>query len=323
VLGEELFLGVDGGQSGTTALIGDAQGNIVGWGSAGPCNHVAAPEARAKFLRVMRECLAQATDRAGMKPDSQRWHFKVACLGMSGGPHDKAALLHELLESDHIIVTHDAAIALAGATSGEPGIIVIAGTGSMAFGRNARGETARAGGWGYIFGDEGGAFDIVRQALRAVLREHEGWGARTALTPALLEAADASDANEMLHAFYRPDWPRARVADLARVVSRIAEEGDPIALRLLHQAAQELALLAGSVRRQLWNEGETGLDPVRISWAGGVFESSSLRERFQMLIALEKDAVCEPPRHGPAEGALLLAWQAAKSTTVLKLRPAR
>jgi N-acetylglucosamine kinase-like BadF-type ATPase len=314
-LAEELFLGVDGGQSGTTAVIGDAQGKIVGWGSAGPCNHVAAPEARAKFLRVMRECLTQAAGRAGMKASSLRWRFEAACLGMSGGPDDKAALLHELLETDHMIVMHDAAIALAGATGGAPGIIVIAGTGSMAFGQNARGETARAGGWGYIFGDEGGAFDIVRQALRAVLREHEGWGARTVLTPALLEATGAADANQMLHSFYGPDWPRARVADLARLVSRIAEDGDPIALRLLHQAAQELALLAGSVRRQLWNEGEA--KPVLVSWAGGVFESSSLRERFRMLIALEKDAVCEPPRHGPAEGALLLAWLAKGLKTVL------
>jgi N-acetylglucosamine kinase-like BadF-type ATPase len=315
----ELFLGVDGGQSGTTAVIGDAKGHIVGWGRAGPCNHVAAPEARANFLRVMRECLTQAADRAGMMPGSPTWRFEAACLGMSGGPDDKAGLLHELLETDHLIVTHDAAIALAGATSGEPGIIVIAGTGSMAFGRNAHGETARAGGWGYIFGDEGGAFDIVRQALRAVLREHEGWGARTALTPALLEAAGASDANEMLHSFYAPDWPRARVADLARVVSRIAEEGDPIALRLLQQAAQELALLAGSVRRQLWGNGGAASEPnpVLVSWAGGVFESSTLRERFQMLIALENDAVCQPPRHGPAQGALLLAWQATGLKTVL------
>src|SRR5580658_6411430 len=212
----DFFLGVDGGQSSTTALIGDAQGNIVGWGSAGPCNHVRAAEAQEKFLAVMRGCLSQAAARAGMQSSassSGAWHFKAACMGMSGGPDDKAALLHALVEAEHTVVTHDAMIALAGATSGEPGVIVIAGTGSMAFGQNARGETARAGGWGYIFGDEGGAFDIVRQALRAVLREQEGWGARTALTPALLEATGASDANQMLHSFYGPDWPRARVAD--------------------------------------------------------------------------------------------------------------
>lgn len=299
----DYFLGVDGGQSSTTAVIGDGDGRIVGWASAGPCNHVAAAEAKAKFLRVMRECISQAASRAQMTGTG----FKAACFGMSGGPADKAALLHELIESEHWIVTHDAMTALAGATSGEPGIVAIGGTGSIAFGQNARGETARAGGWGYLFGDEGGAFDVVRQALRAVLREHEGWGARTALTPALVESASASDANELLHMFYTPDWPRHRIAGLAEIVDRIAQEGDPTAIGILHNAARELALLVGSVRRQLWGEGES----VRVAWVGGVFRSAILLERFRTLVTLEENTTCEAPKHGPAVGALLLAWRAA------------
>lgn len=306
----EYFLGVDGGQSSTTAVIGDRDGRIVGWASAGPCNHVAAAEAKAKFLRVMRECISQAANRAGIAGTS----FKAACFGMSGGPADKAALLHELIASEHWIVTHDAATALAGATSGEPGIVAIAGTGSIAFGQNAHGETGRAGGWGYLFGDEGGAFDIVRQALRAVLREHEGWGARTALTPALLEAGSASDANELLHAFYAPEWPRRRIAGLAEIVDRIAEEGDPVALAILHNAARELAMLAGSVRRLLWGDEES----VRIAWVGGVFRSAILLERFRTLVGLEENNVCEAPKHGPAIGALLLACRSCG----VGLRPA-
>jgi N-acetylglucosamine kinase len=226
---------------------------------------------------------------------------------MSGGPGDKAALLGDLIDAEHLLVTDDARIALAGATAGDAGIIAIAGTGSIAFGQNDRGETARAGGWGYLFGDEGGAFDIVRQALRAIVREHEGWGSRTALTPALLEAGAAADANELLHAFYTPAWPRQRVAALAPLVSRIAEEGDPIASGILQNAARELALLVGCVRRQLWVEAE----PVRVAWVGGVFQSTMLLERFRTLITLEEGATCEAPRHGPALGAVLLAYRAA------------
>jgi N-acetylglucosamine kinase-like BadF-type ATPase len=303
----EYFLGVDGGQSSTSALIGDGNGKVVGWGTAGPCNHVAGAEAKGRFREVMRDCLSQAATRAGLEGNTARWSFKAACLGMSGGPDDKAALLQELVQSDHITVTHDAMIALAGATAGEPGIIVIGGTGSIAFGQNARGETARSGGWGYIFGDEGGAFDIVRQALRAILREREGWGARTALTPALLESAAASDANELLHLFYTAEWPRARIASLAKTVSRIGEEGDPIAIGILHQAAEQFALLAGSVRRQLWAEGEA----VEVSWTGGVFNSATLTERFRLLISLAEGTVCGPSRHSPVTGALLLAYRAA------------
>jgi N-acetylglucosamine kinase-like BadF-type ATPase len=299
----EYFLGVDGGQSSTTALIGDSEGKIVGWGTVGPCNHVTAVEAKAKFLRVMKECVSQAIARAGLASPVA---FKSACFGMSGGPADKAALLHEVIASEHWIITEDATIALAGATAGEPGIVAIAGTGSIAFGQNPRGETARAGGWGYLFGDEGSAFDIVRQALRAVLREHEGWGARTALTPALIEAASVTDANELLHIFYTPDWPRQRVAGMAEIVNRIAEDGDPIAVGVLHNAAQELALLVGSVRRQLWAEGES----VRVAWTGGVFNSVILLERFRTLVSIEQDTTCEPPRHDPAVGALLLAYKA-------------
>ena len=88
---------------------------------------------------------------------------------MSGGPDDKAGLLAELIGAERLVVTHDARIAWAGATEGEPGLVVIAGTGSIAYGENAQGESARAGGWGYIYGDEGGGFDIARQALRATL----------------------------------------------------------------------------------------------------------------------------------------------------------
>jgi N-acetylglucosamine kinase-like BadF-type ATPase len=304
----EYFLGVDGGQSSTTAVIGDRDGRIRGWATAGPCNHVASAEAKAKFLRVIGECLSQALARAGLKSSGlSKAGFKAACFGMSGGPADKAALLRELIESEHWIVTHDGMIALAGATSGEPGIVAIGGTGSIAFGQNARGETARAGGWGHLFGDEGGAFDIVRRALRAVLREQEGWGARTALTPALIEAGSVSDANELLHIFYTADWPRQRIAGLAEIVNRIAEDGDPIAAGVLQEAARELALLVGSVRRQLWADGES----ARVAWVGGVFRSEILLERFRTLVSLEDKTICEPPRHGPAVGALLLAYRAA------------
>lgn len=182
---------------------------------------------------------------------------------------------------------------------------MISGTGSIAFGRNARGETARTGGWGYIYGDEGSGFDIVRQALRAALRDHEGWGARTALTPALLEATGTDDANEALHLFYTPEWPRSRVASLATVVDRVAQEGDPIASGILRQAAQQLAMLATAARSQLFSEE----DQPRITWTGGVFDSETVMDRFRSLVSL--DGEYRAPEHGPAWGALLLAYRAA------------
>jgi len=301
----KLFLGVDGGQSGTTALIGDETGRILGAGEAGPCNHAAAAEGRAKLERAVAESLAAACAQAALDPSTVE--FQAACFGMSGGPEDKRDILAQILRTACLVVTNDAVTALAGATRDGNGIIVIAGTGSIAFGRHPEGAKVRAGGWGYIFGDEGGAFDIVRQALRAALRMEEGWGPPTNLRDRLLAATAARTANEMLHLFYTPEWPRSRVATLAPLVDLAAAEADPVASEILARTAQELALLAASVRSQLWKPG----DFVEVAYIGGVFQSRVLLERFRLLVELEEGSHCRAPLHGPAEGALLEAWRAA------------
>ena len=299
-----LFLGVDGGQSSTTALLGDENGRILGAGKGGPCNHAAAAEGRAKLERAVRESVGAACAEAGL--DATTVHFEAACFGMSGGPDDKRSILAKLLRADRWIVTTDAEIALTGAVEAGQGIIVIAGTGSMALGRRT-GPPVRAGGWGYIFGDEGSAFDIVRQALRAAVRMEEGWGPATALRQALLEATGSRNSNDLLHRFYAPDWPRARVASLAPLVDMAAGAADPIALEILNAAAHHLATLAGSVRAQLWKEGE----PVEVAYSGGVFRSARVLERFRLLVELESGNHCGPPKRSAAEGALLEAFRAA------------
>jgi N-acetylglucosamine kinase-like BadF-type ATPase len=300
-----LFLGVDGGQSSTTALIGDETGRILGAGRGGECNHVGASEGRAKFTRAISGCIAAACEQEKLNAPEVR--FASACLGFSGGPADKEAILREMLRVDAMTVTHDGLIALAGATAGEPGIIVISGTGSMAFGRNRDGRTARAGGWGYIFGDEGGGFDLARQALRAALRQEECWGPPTALRALLLEAADAADANDLLHRFYTSEFPRPKIASFSRLVDEAARMGDATARDLLNSAGQQLAFLAGAVRGQLFKEEE----PAQVAYIGGVFRSEILRERFQMLVELNEGNRVGPPRYGPAAGALIEAYRAA------------
>ena len=150
----------------------------------------------------------------------------------------------EILPAAKLIVTHDALIALSGATAGEPGIITIAGTGSMAFGRNAAGKTARAGGWGYVFGDEGGAFDITRQALRAALRFEEGWGPATVLRDRLLQATGRETRTMRFTAFYTRVFP-PRIASFAGLVDEASAAGDDVAASILTNAAQRLSSAVG------------------------------------------------------------------------------
>jgi len=301
-----LFLGVDGGQSSTVALIGDETGCVIGRGAGGPCNHAAAGEGRARLEQAVTTSLAAACEQAGFEPAGIR--FDTACFGMSGGPEDKEAILAGMLRAERLIVTHDAAIALSGATAEGQGIVTIAGTGSIAFGRNGTGRTARAGGWGHIFGDNGGAFDIARQALSAALRMEEGWGPPTILRQVLMEATGSATSNEVLHRFYGPEWPRSRVAALAPLVDKAAVEGgDGVAVKILENAAQELAMLVAAVRAQLWERSE----PVEVAYVGGVFTSGRLLERFRMLVEFEEGNQCVAPKYGPAEGALLEAYRAA------------
>src|SRR5258706_14123042 len=112
-----LFLGVDGGQSTTTALIGDETGRVLGVGQGGPCNHVGAAEGRAKLTRAVQDSVAKACAQANLDPTQIR--YEAACFGMSGGPEDKEAILTEILPVNRLIVTHDGLIALSGATAAE------------------------------------------------------------------------------------------------------------------------------------------------------------------------------------------------------------
>jgi N-acetylglucosamine kinase-like BadF-type ATPase len=307
----QFFLGVDGGKSSTTALIGDAAGKVVGYGQGGPSNHVGEAEGRAKFTSAIMGCVSAACAQTGI--DFPAVAFHSACLGFSGGPADKESILHEILNCERITVTDDALIALTGATAGEPGLIVIAGTGSIAFGRNAAKKTARAGGWGYIFGDEGSAFDIARQALRAALRHEEGWGAQTALREMLLRETATATVNDALHRLYTSEFPRPRIASLAKAVDEAAVEGDAVAIQILETAAQQLATLAGAVRGQLFPPGE----PAQVGYIGGVFRSARVLQRFRVLVELESANRVYPPVYGPAAGALIEAYRAVNADASL------
>ncbi len=290
----KLFLGVDGGATATTAVVGDETGRIAGVGKSGASN------AAADLGAVLREAAESALG-------GEMVEFEAACFGLSGGAENTEAAVRGAVRARNYSITHDALIALAGATGGEPGIVTIAGTGSIAFGRNAEGRTARAGGWGYAFGDEGSAFDMVRQALRAALRFEEGWGAKTSLHRALIEAAGARSANDLLHRFYARDFPKSEVAAFAPLVDEIARAGDAIAIEILKSAAQALSTIAIAVRNQLFAPSE----PVHFSYAGGAFQSAMLLERFRMLIELDDRNRVAAPKYRPACGALIEAYRIA------------
>lgn len=295
---KRLYLGIDGGQTSTIALIADESGRVLGRGKGGPCNHVGPAEGRARFFSAVGDCLRDACDQAGLSPEDVS--FAAACLGFSGGPQDKEAYVRELIPSAKYRITHDAEIALEGATGGLPGIIVIAGTGSMAFGRNAGGETSRAGGWGYVFGDEGGAFYIARQILRAALAYEEGWGRQSEMYKMLLEAANAENAYQILRRFYA-GATRSAIAAYASVADQAAQMNDEVALEVLTEAAEQLATSAKHVCSKLF----PSCEPVEVAYVGGVFQSDFLRDAFVEQVKIRMGSDAHRPKLSPAAGALL------------------
>jgi N-acetylglucosamine kinase-like BadF-type ATPase len=239
------------------------------------------------------------------------------CLGLSGGTEDKEAYTKELIASDRYKLTHDAEIALSGGTAGQPGIIIIAGTGSIAFGRNAEMKTARAGGWGYVFGDEGGGFDLVRQALRGALQFEEGWGRPTLLHKALLEVSGATTANALMHQMYNK-FDRTQIASYAPLVTTAAEQGDQVALEVLKTAAAQLTSYVAGVYDQLFKKSET----VQIVAVGGVFKSHLLMQQLMQNIYSSLLCPTGNPQLSPAAGALLEALrQDGNSSPLSNLAP--
>ena len=301
-----LFLGVDGGQSSTKAVIGDAAGHVLGRGRAGPCNHASKSEGRSKLRAAVSAVVEDALEMAGLPVAAE---FEAACFGMSGGPADKRDLIAEIVRADAIRVLDDAEVALEGAVQTGAGAIVIAGTGSIALAKDIAGTTVRCGGWGYLFGDEGGAFSIVRKAVRIALAAEEGWGDQTSLVNLFLGVTGTDSVNKAMHCFYRPDWPRDRIARLAPDIDTAAEAGDRCAAEVLQAAGLTLGGLAVTVTGML----ELPRRQVPVHYSGGVFRSRRVLRSFKSRCE-EQHCSVETPAHDGAIGALLLAYRMAGLT---------
>jgi len=304
------FLGVDGGQSHTTALIADGRGTIVGRGQAGASNHTRAPGGRERLERAVGESVGEALRRAGLLQSGKVGEFKFvsAHLAMTGEAEAKFEIVQRLLRAEHLVVGHDAPAALSGATAGGEGIIVLAGTGSVAYGEARGGRAARAGGHGYLFSDEGSAFAIARAALSSALRGEDRGRAEEALKAALLAHFKRESLKSIAEDFYAGSLSRDRLASFTARVDRLARNGNEAAREMLGRAANELAEMAEAVAIKL------GMAQQRIpvSYGGGVFSSKFLLARFASAVAERlPQAEVAAPRFGPEIGALLLAYRNA------------
>jgi glucosamine kinase len=302
------YLGIDGGGSKTICAVGEAA-SVLSTATAGPSNIVRVGESRAR--ESLHQAVRQACAAAGIAPQQ----VERVCIGAAGAGHAEISssvgrILSEILP-DRIIVVGDTEIALEAAFGSGPGVIVIAGTGSIAYGRDEQGRTARAGGWGFAISDEGSAHWIGREVVAEVLRASD----RTYGT-----------AENLLHQKLLTDlcgvWGVTSVADVARTANSIpppdfaalfpavAASTDALALQVLSHAGKELARTAAVVVRRLFPD---GVKTVPVAMIGGVFRHSRLtREDFyNELQRLEPRTEINPQIVEPVDGALRMARAAA------------
>jgi N-acetylmuramic acid 6-phosphate etherase len=309
--GGKLLVGIDGGGSNTVALVATAtvsnsgvvEWSIAGRGQSGPSNHNAIGKERAF------EALDQAVAAAFAAADLERRPADVGCIGLAGvdRPDDLALVRlwsNRMQLARHTEISNDAGLLLAAGTPTGWGVALVSGTGSIAFGRSPDGRTDRAGGWGYILGDEGSAYGIVTAALRASARAADLRGAKTALLERFLDKLQLAKASDLIPAIYGGSWDRARLATLAPLVMEAAAV-DPIARQIIDDAAHELALAVATVAKKL------NLDAARLPLAvtgGVIIANASFRQQIVADLAklgCEADPVCTVRE--PAEGAIRIA----------------
>lgn len=308
---DRLVLGIDGGATKTVAWLArraaEGEPSIVGRGMAGPVNPQASDfaQALANLDRAVDAAFADA--RVDVGP------LAAAVLGLAGSDRDEnRRVLDAWAErrrlARRVRLVHDALPVLAAGSPDGWGVALIAGTGSFAFGQARDGRTTRAGGWGYLFGDEGSGYAIALAGLRAAAQSADGRAPATRILDALLVRLGLQKPLELIPAIYPIAADRSQIAAFAEVVTQVAEDGDAPACQILDAAAGELAAMVAAVARQLGFA--AGAFPLALT--GGVLLGSerlrsALEDRMRSLdlgldsISAVKDAVAGAVRLAQSE----------------------
>lgn len=290
----KFIAGIDGGGTKTRVVVASPEGETLASQVFGPFNlnsigagrFAALLEEICTWLNQQGTCMALCIGSAGI---SNREMESLVLAGMQRG-----GIANWKMVGDQVI-------ALTGALDGQPGIALIAGTGSICFGKNAAGQFARSGGWGHLIGDEGSGYALGRDALTAVARAWDGWGEKTLLTQLLASELGLDDQQKIISYTYGGD--KSRIAALSGLVEQAARQGDSVATEILCVNAVQMTRLVGAVARKL------ALSAPQVAMLGGLLENDTmLKAQFQAEMAKQYPEMrCVMPHRDAAAGAVMLA----------------
>ncbi|WP_114578736.1 BadF/BadG/BcrA/BcrD ATPase family protein [Saliphagus sp. LR7] len=268
-------VGVDTGGTKTTSIVVDDSYSLLGVGNGGPGNYrVAGPDgARENVEGAIREALAEA---GADTSDRIIGGFGMGTLDSEEDYGIISSFLDDIEFVNERYIENDVVTAYFAITAGDPGVVVISGTGAMAFGRNKAGERARSSGWGWLFGDEGSGFDAARLGLRAASKAHDGRGEPTVLVDAACRHFGLDSFEDVFTEVIDEIDHAKDIASFAQPVAEAAAAGDPTATRIVDDAASELVDAACAVVERL------GLEPSPIvGCLGGFGTSEVVATRFE------------------------------------------
>lgn len=299
-------IGIDGGGSKTTGCAADLNGKVLGQVEKGSGNYHTT--GLAKFKAVIEGIIEDLS----ISCDLRKADLQIVSLGLAGADRteDKQIIMETLTQLDlkcQYLVNSDAKIAMVAGLGKAEGIILIAGTGSIAYGINQQGVVIRAGGWGHVASDEGSGYAIGRQALERAIRAAEERDKATILLEKIMEYLGLRSWNDMISYINNPTLSKADVASLSHLVAAAAEKGDEVSVEILIQAGNELAALVDSVITR----GFSHREPVPVCWYGGIVNNIPLiRKRVEA--ALADKAIIVSPHNQPVTGAVSLALEAMR-----------
>ena len=294
-------VGVDGGGTHTRCLCATIQGEILAEAQTGAANplRVGVPAC----VQTVVECILTACAKARLAEPPACVYCCLAGVGRETEYNAVLTGLSEALQVPHLYLDNDAEAALAGAHRLEPGIIVIAGTGAVAYGKDKTGRRARADGWGPVLGDEGSGAWIGREVVRAIARAADGRGPQTALTEAVLAHFELNNPTQLINKLPLDADLNLKLAGLAEICSQVAGRNDPVAVELLNRTGEILAQTVLALTSQF----EADAD-LPVAYSGGVFESEIVRQVFCEYLMVKAPRIRVIVKQLlPVEGSILLA----------------
>lgn len=309
-------LGIDGGGTKTTGIVADEFGNVYMHAVTGRSNPNTLQQE--EFEEVICGLVRELKEQDDATFNQLSICFAgIAGVGESGRDAEVAALLaRELPAGTKVIVRNDAFNALYSGTLGGPGIVQIAGTGAVTLGINEKGDTARSGGWGYLFDDEGSGFYLGNEALKAVFRSFDNRGPTTSLTERVTEYLAVQNIPDIIGKVYGKEHPRSVVAPLGRLVLQEAQADDEVSKGVVEKACVEMMHSIEACHRRLFDSNHT----TSIVLSGGVFTDADLfAGRFRELAQHSlPNAVFQTSKVPPVGGAVLAGLAEALTTVAPK-----